>query len=203
MQEGYENIEEIELFDANGEPTGIVIGASRHVPNPGFIEVDHFEETLAQIELIGPDGSSELIQLSGPSTAHVFFEGGEGDANDDDGNDLDEVDTSWCAEPQREQPDFGPVRLNLNPGIPSLGEMEERTNATPGTLDVRPFTETGRADSFFDVFFELRVAGEVFHNRQPKQLRSVISHKPPAVPDCTRTATRSSSTTSRASRRAS
>ena len=43
------------------------------------------------------DGSSELIQLSGPSTAHVFFEGGEGDANDDDGNDLDEVDTELVA----------------------------------------------------------------------------------------------------------
>ena len=62
------------LFLANGEPSGFVLGAARHRPRPP-VEIDQFEITSAQIELIAPDGSSELVSVSGPTTVHVFFEG--------------------------------------------------------------------------------------------------------------------------------
>ena len=123
---------------------------------------------MAEIELIIPDVGSQLIRLSGPSTAHVFFEGGEGEAGDGDGNGRDDVDTELVElDLVGIVPDFGVVRMRLNPSIPSPGEIEERVNDTPGILDLPPFTTEGRADSFFDVFFELVLPdGTVLHNRR-------------------------------------
>ena len=43
-----------------------------------------------------------------------------------------------------------------------------------------PFTPRGTATSFFDVFFEVEVAGLTLHNNAPKRMRATISHKPPA-----------------------
>ena len=96
---------------------------------------------MAEIELIIPDVGSQLIRLSGPSTAHVFFEGGEGEAGDGDGNGRDDVDTELVElDLVGIVPDFGVVRMRLNPSIPSPGEIEERVNDTPGILDLPPFT---------------------------------------------------------------
>ncbi|MCP3970993.1 MAG: hypothetical protein GY717_11890, partial [Rhodobacteraceae bacterium] len=79
---------------------------------------------------------------------------------------------------------MGPVQVRLNPSIPTLGELKEQANNTAGTLDIPPFTSTGQADSFFDVFFEIVLPdGTVLHNRDPKRLSSVIRHKPPAQGD--------------------
>ena len=81
----YEGPDTIELYDANGNATGFLIGPARHVP-VHEIEHDHFENTEAQIELIGP-GGSEIIFLQGPAWIDVWFEQLEGRAHDDSGSD--------------------------------------------------------------------------------------------------------------------
>jgi len=79
---------------------------------------------------------------------------------------------------------LGPVILRLRestqpPYRQSLGEIEELANNTPGILDVPPFTVTGQAESYFDLFFEVEAGGVVMHGEQPARLRAMISHKPP------------------------
>jgi hypothetical protein len=179
----YENLEKITLLDENGNPTGFSIGAGRHTPRPP-VEIDHFPNTTAMIELQFPQGGSEVIALAGPTTVHVFFEGAnEGDANDNDANGLDEVQTEMVDMQLTGNSSFGPVLVRLNPAIPSRGQIEETVNNTPGVLDLPPFAATGTANSFFDVFFEIRVGPFVFHTQTPKRMSSVITHKPPAPGD--------------------
>ncbi len=93
--------------------------------HPGAVEVDHFPNTTAVMELQLPNGGSEVIQLAGPTTVHVFFEGpNEGDANDNDGNGLDEVQTEMVDMQLTGNSSFGPVLVRLNPAIPSRGQIE-------------------------------------------------------------------------------
>jgi hypothetical protein len=179
----YENLEKITLLDENGNPTGFSIGAGRHTPRPP-VEIDHFPNTTAVMELQLPNGDSEVIHLAGPTTVHVFFEGpNEGDANDDNGNGLDDVATEMVDMQLTGNSSFGPVLVRLNPAIPSRGQIEETANTQPGRLDLPPFAPTGTANSFFDVFFEIRVGPLVLHTATPKRMSSVITHKPPAPGD--------------------
>ena len=139
-----------------------MIGVSHHVPDPGpgFVEEDYFEETTALVQLVGsgPNDVPVSFVLRGPSEAHVFFEGpSEGDAFDDDDNGLDEVETELISLDLTD----GAVSLRLRPGRRSPGEIEEQENNTAGRLDVRPFTQIGRADSFFDVFFEIQIVRQL------------------------------------------
>ena len=67
------------LLLPDGTPSDFVLGPGRHVPNGHFVEHDHFEETEAEIELIGPDGSSEIVSLTGPTWIDVWFETAEGE----------------------------------------------------------------------------------------------------------------------------
>jgi hypothetical protein len=78
---------------------------------------------------------------------------------------------------------LGPVVMRLNTRRPSLGQIEEIMNNNPGKLDLPPFNESGTADSFYDVFVEMEVGGNVLHNEVPLRLIGVISHKPPAADD--------------------
>jgi len=104
----------------------------------------------------------------------------EGSANDDDNDGRDEVDTEMAAlDLSGRGPTLGPVNMRLRPGIRSLGEIEENANNNPGKLDIPPFTPTGSADSFFDIFFEVEFGGYVFHNASPLRWYDVINHKPP------------------------
>ena len=166
----------LELLDQNDNPTGIFLVDAEH--DTGFVEVDEFEFTLAEIELIPPVGPSERIILSGPATVDVFFEGAEGIADDDDGDGLDDVETEIVSMSLTGNSSLGPVEVRLNPNIPSGGEIEEQVNNTPGLLDVDPFAP-GSANSFFDVFFEIEIGGQVFHTIDPKHMRTVITEKPP------------------------
>ena len=176
----YENPEKILLLDENGNPTGFSIGAGRHVPRP-VVEVDFFPNTTAVMELQLPDGGSVPIALSGPTTVHVFFEGAnEGDASDNDGNGLDDVQTEMVDMQLTGASPLGPVLVRLHPSKPSRGLIEETANTQPGRLDLPPFAPAGTANSFFDVFFEIQVGGLRFHTQTPKRMSSVITHKPPA-----------------------
>ena len=57
------------------------------MPRP-VIEVDHFEETRAVIDLIDRAGVSELINVAGPTTVNVDL----GSLKDTDGNGRDGFD---------------------------------------------------------------------------------------------------------------
>jgi len=155
-------------------PVGCVVP-----PEVKFHEVDEFPESVAKVYLITP-GQNLTIDLMGPTTVHVFFEGEvEGEASDNDGDGLDELSTEIVAMKLTGNSPLGPVEVHLNPDIPSIGEVEEITNNTPGVLDLPPFTTEGTANSYFDVYFELVMGEFVFRTNQPKRMETVISHKPP------------------------
>ncbi len=152
-----------------------------------YVEVDHFDASLAQLALVTPLGV-EAIDLTGPSTMHVFFEGATvGSADDDNGNILDEVPTEMVElNLTGFSSMFGTVNMRLRPGFSALGEMEETADLTTGVLDVPPFAPDGTTvDSFFDVFFEIDILalGQTFHTINPMRLSSIITHKPPAPTD--------------------
>jgi hypothetical protein len=143
-------------------------------------EVDEFPESVAKVYLITPFGQNLTIDLMGPTTVHVFFEGAvEGEASDNDGDGLDEVSTEIVDMRLTGDSPLGPVEVHLNPDIHSIGEVEEITNNTPGVLDLPPFTTEGTANSYFDVYFELVMGEFVFRTNEPKRMETVISHKPP------------------------
>ena len=89
--------------------------------------------------------------LTGPATAHVFFEGAEGQADDDDGNNLFEVETELVALHLSGMTPQGPIVAKLRDDLSSSGQIEEQVDVETGLLDVAPFTEGAVADSFFDV----------------------------------------------------
>ena len=146
------------------------------MPNP--IEVDHFETSIGVAEVICPN-LSDIVTLAGPTTVEVDL----GAIGDPDGNAREQVPTEIVAmQLTGMSPVLGAVVVRESPTRASLGEIEELSNATPGVLDIPPFTAAGAADSFFDVFFEVQIlGGVVLHNEVPKRLRSRITHKPPAV----------------------
>ncbi|MBM3882022.1 MAG: HYR domain-containing protein, partial [Verrucomicrobia bacterium] len=185
----YEDPQRIPLFDAQDQFTGYYLCKTRHTPVPPEPEVDYFPQSRAEVTLCV--GNQEVpVRLSGPTTVEVYI-GPNGEAADADGNGRDEVVALMRQmDLAGTDPAGNTVKLRLRPvgmepfGV-SRGLIEERVNNTPGRLDVPPFTATGLADSFFDVFFELEVTGPTgapllkLHNHQPKRMRTVIDHKPP------------------------
>ena len=173
----------VELIDpATGEGTGIFVVRAVNQPDP-TTEVDVMETTTAVVELVGgPLGPSPVpFVLHGPTEVHVFFEGpNEGDAVDDDVNGLEEVVTQMVSMNLTDGNVTMRVRdISQSPYSPSLGQIEENVNNTPGQLDLDPF-HPGDADSFFDVFFEVELpGGTVLHNEQPLRVASTIDEKPP------------------------
>ncbi|MCP3937961.1 MAG: hypothetical protein GY708_21645, partial [Actinomycetia bacterium] len=153
----YESPTTIPLFLEDGTPTEYSLGPTRHIPRDHFVERDVFEETFAQMELIAPNGTVELVQLVGPTVVDVWFERREGEALDDDAipDGLEEVMTHMVEMDLRGNSSMGPIRVTLNEDTPTTGEIEERVNNTPGILDVQPFASSGAAVSIFDVFFDI------------------------------------------------
>ncbi len=149
-----------------------------------FIEVDRFDFSIGQLELVRPDGSSETVAVSGDTTVHVFFEGAvEGDALDNDGDTRDEVVAQMVDLNLTGTSSMGPVTVRVHPTMPSMGEIEETANPTPGLLDLPPFAPDGTADSFFDIFFEIELGGQLYYTIDPKRMSSLITHKPPGPGD--------------------
>lgn len=173
---------QVELFDENENPTGIIVNTFCNTPNtdPGGvveIEVDSFPSSLAQIQIRDPLGIITITDLSGTQTWEVELSS----LGDPDGNGQEQVQTEIVAmQLTGTNPDFGPMTVSLNADIPSEGQIEETSNALPGTLDIPPFAPHGTGDSFFDVFFEIEVAGVTLVNSAPLGLSGTITHKPPA-----------------------
>jgi len=180
----YEDPTPIPLFDANENPTGYSLCATRHVPEPPGPEIDHFSNTVAQVTICLPDGRTTDVTLNGPTTVEVSI-GPAGECSDTDSDGRDQARTLMTElSLSGTNPTLGSVTLNLRPQtkhpfLPTVGEIEEQVNNTPGILDLKPFTATGLCDSFFDVFFEVTVGGKAYHNHSPKRMQTVIDHKPP------------------------
>jgi hypothetical protein len=175
----------IDLLDANGYPTGIKILQEVHTPNPSNpppVEVDYFSNTVAEVTLQYPNNQTELVVLRGPTTVNVYI-APNGACGDSDNNGLNDVATHMTQLDLTGNSSMGPVTVSLDPSQPTLGKIEETVNNTPGILDVPPFTATGTANSFFDVFFEVQIGALMLHPAQPLHLSSVITHKPPAPGD--------------------
>jgi hypothetical protein len=167
----------IPLFGPNDEPTGILLVTANHDTRGG--EIDVFPNSHAQITLAVPGAPNQVIGADGPTTVVVNI-GPNGEAGDTDGNGRNDVRTEIVELRLTGIGPQGPVEIGLNPNKRSFGQIEEQTNAKPGTLEVPPFGE-GKADSFFDVFVEVKLPdGTLVHNESPIHLATVITHKPPA-----------------------
>ncbi len=145
------------------------------------IEVDEFEYTEAVVEMITPFGN-EIVTVNGPTTVHVDL-ASLGDT-DDDG--LEDVPTEIVQMELTGYSDLlgSSVVVTVRPETSepferSTGWIEEKSNDTPGILDISPFTATGAASSVFLIYFEIEVAGEILHNDAPKRMEGQITHKPP------------------------
>jgi hypothetical protein len=153
-------------------------------PCPGPIEVDEFPNSKAQVTMYVPTLGTDTVTLTGPTTVEVDL----GSLGDGDGDGREEVHTEIVQmELTGDSSLLGPITLRLrdsadHPFQGTIGEIEEAVNNTLGALDLPPFTDTGTADSFFDVFFEVEVVGLglVLHNHDPKHMAATITHKPPA-----------------------
>jgi hypothetical protein len=142
-------------------------------------ELDEMQDTTAELTVEGPFGAQRL-HLAGPTTivadiCHV------GDA---DGDGLESVKTEVVAMDLHGFSLVGPVSVKVrdpgkHPNQRSIGEIEEQANNTKGVLDIPPFASTGKAESYFDVWFETQVAGRTLHSHEPKRMKATISYKPP------------------------
>lgn len=149
-------------------------------------EVDFFPNSKAEVTINTPFGP-DTVELTGPTTVIVDI----GNVADTDGDGREQVQTEIVQmELTGTSTLLGPVTVRLrdpnkHPFQRSTGEIEETINNTPGVLDIPPFTATGTAESFFDVFFEVEVPDAppglmLLHNDIPKHMETTITHKPPA-----------------------
>jgi hypothetical protein len=144
-----------------------------------FVETDFFSNVAVTFNLLHPGGAAEAVNLTGTATQTVTFPTTEGSAGDGDTDGLDDVPTEMIALNLTGVSSLGTVNVGLNTGMASLGTIEELANNTAGVLDVPPFTATGAATSFFDVFFEIEIAGQSLFNTDPAEIAGLINHKPP------------------------
>src|SRR6266704_6014062 len=170
--------EPTQLFDEKDQPTGIIIGASRDTPNPQ-VETDDFGYSQGKINLLYPNQQIERVIVAGPTQVKVDIDPATGFAADTDGNGLDQVPTMMTLLNLMGNSSQGPVTISLDPSRPTLGQIEEKVNNTPGVLDLPPFTATGAANSFFDVFALFKVGANVYHTALPLHIAAMITHKPP------------------------
>ena len=171
-------------FISDGRPVTAVRWWGSNARIEREIEVDFFPDSEMTFEINSLIPAwSETVTVIGPTTVEVDL-GGLGDKQ---ANGLEEVSTEIVSmELTGVSTNLGPIIVRLrpwtsNPFMRTVGQIEEKVNNTTDVLDIPPFTATGSASTYFDVFFEVEVAGgEVYHNLIPKHIETQITHKPPA-----------------------
>jgi len=146
------------------------------------VETDSYSLSTLEIVIEAFGVSLESMNLSGPTTIEVDFQGPLGFAQDTDDDELDQVPIELVSmDLVGFSPVFGNIRVTLDPSTRSMGEIEETVNNTPDLLDVEPFAP-GTADSFIDLFFVFESDSGVVEPEIPLQIRiqSTISFKPAA-----------------------
>ncbi|MHC4315935.1 MAG: hypothetical protein ACYSW3_26120 [Planctomycetota bacterium] len=165
------------LYDSLGVATGYSFAIGWHtIP---VVEHDHWESWPQRVEIIMPNSTATEPYVDGTMDQDVFFEGSLGDANDDDGDNRDEVVTELMDLNLTGNSVLGPVSVRLNPSFASTGEIEEWSDIVTGWLDVSPFTFGGTAVSFFDAYFEVTVDGLTMYTIAPTRYSGLIDSKPP------------------------
>ncbi len=162
------------------------------------IEVDYFPNSRGVVEIQSPLGTVlDTVTVNGPTTVNVDL----GSLGDGDADGLEQLQTEMVQmDLTGTSSVLGPVIVRLRdsterPFQRTLGELEERLNVQAGRLDLlgddpplcveHPTPpancEDTTAYSFFDVYFEVQVGGNVLHNEAPKKMEATITHKPPAT----------------------
>jgi FG-GAP-like repeat/FG-GAP repeat len=155
----------VDLLDINGNPTGVRIQSATCVPDVEK-RVYEFPDWRACFLVMLPDGSQNNVDLSGIVRMRAAIPP-DGMAADTDGDGRDQASAELIGMQLTGNSPLGPITLSLSPSSSSIGEFEELTNNTRGTLDLPPFTPAGAADSFFDVRFEVLIGGVRLHNDTP------------------------------------
>lgn len=156
------------------------------VEDYGPIEVDYFPDSVGQVDIRIPPESPQphIIELEGPTLIEVDL----GSLADPNGLGREEVQTEVITlDLAGGSSLLGDVTVRLRdpedcPFERSTGKIREHINATPGELDLPPFTSAGTARSYFDIFFEVAVLFPVpmtLHNHDPKIMIGGMAHKPP------------------------
>jgi hypothetical protein len=138
-------------------------------------------DTTMEIDLRNPLGAAETVTLTGTTVWDVPFEGPtEGDANDSDGDGLDDLDTELLSMILTGVSSLlGPLELQLLAGLTASGEVEEKVNNTSGKLDVPPYA-SGLANSSFDLVFDIQAIspGDTYRTATPLRFGSTIVDLP-------------------------
>ncbi|MDB6056632.1 MAG: hypothetical protein JWO95_476, partial [Verrucomicrobiales bacterium] len=76
-----------------------------------------------------------------------------------------------------------PITMTLDSTQLSIGQIQELQNSTAGTLDLPPFTPTGSASSYFDIFANVQIGTQQYHMATPMHLSGNLSSLPPSASD--------------------
>lgn len=143
--------------------------------------VEHYEHAVAQFELVHADSTRELVELSGPITVHSLWEGASsGDANDNDLDGLDEVQTLIVGMDMHGTSSLGPISISLAPNLPSEGVVQELSNQTPGLLEIGGFAP-GSASVSTDLYLRAMVGGQMLHHVEAHSLSGVFDKYEPGI----------------------
>lgn len=145
------------------------------------VEVDQFLTVEALVAIQNPLGIPYQVEMTGTATVEVYWEGEDrGDANDDDGDNLDDVETELVALSLiGNDPELGEVTLNERLGSLSLGVLQEQVNNVPGRMDVAPYSQdSSGADLTYDIFIELNFSAMHLMNSEPNRVQGFVVFSP-------------------------
>ena len=170
--------------------TGTTTVSAKHFatsPNPGplspLLLVRSFPSPLVLLKLSPASGCTEPILLTGTAEDQLQTDL-NGTAADTDFDGRDDIGTLFTQLDIEGSCVIGSVQLSLrsvlkSPYLFSSGVMEETANNTPDILDLPPFTATGSAYSFFDVYLEIQLGGYTLHNQSPVHITGTFLRTPP------------------------
>ena len=146
-----------------GDPNACPIQPDEPFPEPGC---DEFNSVASvNVEFINPPGVQIHCALSGPTqiTRSAVADG----ALDSIQTEITILDLTGTCDPGGVQ-----VTVRLSSDTPSTGKITEQQNDEPGVLEFK-------ANSFFDIYFEVNVGGTILHNQEPLRLECKIQGIPP------------------------
>lgn len=140
-----------------------------YVESPKPKQSDQYSDSMVHLTLQGADGRPYDLTLQGPSTVDSFFDVSLADFDLDGREEVPlELTELSLTSVDPAQPATITLRNELTV---STGLLEEQTNTTSDTLDFP-------AESFFDVFFEIDIDGDVYSNASSISLESISQQLP-------------------------